>query len=444
MIRLVALCLLSLVPRATLAAEDVSHFTLSNGLEVVVIEDRRAPVVVQMVWYRVGSADEQPGKTGIAHFLEHLMFKGTKTRAPGEFQEIVRANGGVDNAFTSHDFTGYFQRVAADRLELMMEIEADRMANLVLTEEEVLPERGVVREERRNRVEASPGSLFRERFRTVLYTTYPYRNPIVGWPQDIDGLTREDALAFYAAHYGPDNAILIVAGDTSAEEVRALAEKYYGPIPAAGIPPRSRPAELPAMVERRLSYSDPRVGQPSLTRAYLAPPRRSGDQAEAAALTILAEVLGGGITSHLAQSLEIESRTAVGVGAWFGGAGLGPQQFAISLTPAPGVTLEAAEAALDAALRRFLEEGPDEARLERLKTQIRASEIFARDQIFSRAQSYGSALAMGLTVDDVQAWPDALRAVTVEDIMAAARRVLVPENSVTGYLSPAAEVEEQG
>ncbi|MFN4170107.1 MAG: M16 family metallopeptidase, partial [Pseudorhodobacter sp.] len=282
------------------SAADVTRFTLPNGLEAVVIEDHRAPVVVHMMWYRTGAADEPPGKSGIAHFLEHLMFKGTENMAPGEFSATVEAQGGDDNAFTSWDYTAYFQRVAADRLDLMMRMEADRMRGLILSEQDVETERGVILEERSQRTDSDPGSLFGEQRRAALYLNHPYAIPIIGWRHEIEALGREDALEFYRTFYAPNNAILIVAGDVTPDEVRALAETHYGPIePTPDLPPRVRPAEPPHLSERRLSMADPRVAQPYAIRTYLAPQRRAGEQAEAAALTVLAEILGGNSTTSV-------------------------------------------------------------------------------------------------------------------------------------------------
>ncbi|MEY4697812.1 MAG: hypothetical protein RIT14_2240, partial [Pseudomonadota bacterium] len=278
------LCLGAALPAA--AAEDVTAFALDNGLDVVVIEDHRAPVVVQMVWYKVGAADEPKGKSGIAHFLEHLMFKGTDELASGEFSDAVEAQGGSDNAFTSWDYTAYFQRVAADRLDLMMKMEADRMVDLRLPSDEVLTERDVILEERNQRTDSSPGALLSEQMRAAQYLHHPYGTPIIGWRHEMEGLTQADAEAFYKAHYAPNNAILVVAGDVTPEAVRAMAETHYGAIPASPlIQPRERVAEPPQIAERRMTLADPRVSEPYITRTYLAPERDPGDQKTAAALT---------------------------------------------------------------------------------------------------------------------------------------------------------------
>ena len=300
----------SLTP--ALADDQVTSFTLDNGMDVVVIEDTRAPAVVHMVWYRAGSADEEAGVSGIAHFLEHLMFKETENLSSGEFSSIVAKNGGRDNAFTSYDYTAYFQRVAADRLDLMMQMEADRMVNLVLNPDEVRTERDVVIEERNQRTENDPGSLFGEQMSAAQFLNHRYGVPIIGWMHEIVDLDLEDAQAFYDEHYAPNNAVLVVAGAVTPEEVRVLAEKHYGVIPAnPEIEPRARPSEPPQLAERRLVLEDPRVGQPYVARSYIAPERDSGAQEKAAALTMLSEVLGGGPTALLDETLQIESQTTV-------------------------------------------------------------------------------------------------------------------------------------
>lgn len=427
------------------AAEPVTTFRLDNGLDVVVIEDHRAPVVVHMVWYRIGAADEPPGRSGIAHLLEHLMFKGTATRAPGEFSDLVEANGGNDNAFTSWDYTGYYQRVAADRLELMMELEADRMANLRLPEAEVLTERDVVIEERGQVVESRPGALLSEQMRAAQYQNHPYGIPIIGWRHEIATLGSADALDFYRAHYAPDNAILVVAGDVTPAVVRALAGRHYGPVPARAQPRPARPQEPPQIAERRVILRDPRVAQTYIARQYLAPARRPGEQAEAAALTVLAELLGGtGATSVLGRALEFDARLAIYTDASYRGVATDSAVFAIGLVPAEGTTPAAAEAALDATLARFLAEGVDPAQFARVQARVRAAGIYGRDDVQARARDWGEALAAGLSVADVEGWPAALEAVTPEDVMAAAARLLDPRQSVTGWLMAPEAAGEAG
>ena len=416
-------------------ADQVTDFTLDNGLQVVVIEDHRAPVVVHMLWYRAGSSDEPAGVSGIAHFLEHLLFKQTKTLEAGEFSRVVAENGGSDNAFTSKDFTAYFQRVAADRLDLMMQMEADRMVNLDLSEEDILTEREVIIEERNQRVENSPGALFREQTTAALFLNHRYGVPVIGWRHEMEKLSLSDALDFYRQYYAPNNAVLVVAGDVVPDEVRQLAEKNYGPLPAnPQLGPRARPQEPPQIAARRLSYRDERVAQPYMTRSYLAPERDPGDQSTAAALTLLAEILGGGQTSVLTQKLQFETSTAVYAAAFYDGLSLDDSSFGFAVVPSAEVTLQAAEEALDQALAEFFEAGVDLEQLERIKTQFAASDIYARDNVQGLANSYGAALTSGLGLNDIHAWPDIIQAVTAQDIMAAAKDVLRDAGSVTGWL----------
>lgn len=433
--RLIAAFLTFVVASPLWAAENVTTFKLENGLEAVVIEDRRAPVVVHMLWYRAGAADEPPGKSGIAHFLEHLLFKATENLESGEFSEIVEANGGTDNAFTSWDYTGYFQRVAADRLELMMQMEADRMRNIRLTENDIVTERDVVLEERNQRTDSDPGALFGEQRRAAQYLNHPYGIPIIGWRHEMETLEMEDALTFYEKFYAPNNAVLIVAGDVDPAEVEALAKKHYGPLaPTPGLEQRERPQEPPQLSERRLVFEDERVAQPYVMRTYLAPERDSGAQEKAAALTMLAEVLGGSsATSVLGRALQVESNRAVYSSAFYSGVNYDDTTFGVVIVPTPEYSLEQAEAELDAEIARFLETGVDSEQLARVKRQISASLIYARDDVSGTARKYGAALTSGLTVEDVQVWPELLKAVTEDDIMAVAREIFERKNAVTGW-----------
>lgn len=434
----------ALLPGAGWTAENITTFKLSNGMDAVVVEDHRAPVVTHMVWYRVGAADEAPGKSGIAHFLEHLMFKATENLESGEFSDIVSANGGSENAFTSFDYTGYFQRIASDRLGLMMSMESDRMQGIILTEKDIVTERNVVIEERNSRTENNPGSLFSEQRAAALYLNHPYGVPIIGWKHEIEKLNRDDALAFYKKYYAPNNAILIVAGDVDPDEVKKLAKKYYGPLkPSENLTKRARPSEPPQIAARRLQFADERVSQPYVIRTYLAPERNPGDQEQAAALLMLAEVLGGsGLTSVMGQELQLKQDLAIHTSAFYDGLSLDASGFGVVVVPKEGVSLREGEDAMDAVIQDFIAKGVDSEHLARIKTQIRASQIYAQDSLQGLARRYGEALTSGLTVEDVTAWPDVLQSVTEEDIIAAAKQVFDKKKSVTGWLMRQEEVDQ--
>jgi len=435
-LRLFAIASFAIATSLTAAfASDPQQFTLENGMEVVVIEDHRAPVVVHMVWYRVGAADDPFGHSGIAHYLEHLMFKATENMAEGEFSETVEANGGRDNAFTSWDYTAYHQRVAADRLDLMMQMEADRMVNLRLDRSDWLPERDVILRERGQTLETSPDRVFGEQMRAALFQNHPYGRPIIGWRHEIAALTGDIATDFYRVHYAPNNAILVVAGDVNTEEVLELAREYYGPIPAVeGIPDRIRPTEPPQLAERRLIMRDQRVGQPYVNRQYLAPTRHTGDQRDAAAFQMLAALLGGSAqTSVFERQLTYDEGISLVTWAGYSGTGLDNGTFSLGIMPAPGVTLQTAEDAIDRVLAEFIEAGVDTEQLDRVRMQIRAEAIYQQDNTESRARTIGADLTVGLTIAESEAWIDVLQSVTPEEILNAAR-ALDRRSSVTGWL----------
>jgi zinc protease len=414
---------------------EVSHFTLANGLEVVVIPDRRTPVVTHMVWYRVGAADETPGKSGLAHFLEHLLFKGTKKNPQGLFSQTVATIGGAENAFTSSDYTGYFQRTTRDRLKLMMEFESDRMTNLVLTDDVVKPELKVVLEERNSRIENNVGARLSEQMEAALYMNHPYGRPVIGWRQEIEGLTREDALEFYRRFYTPNNAILIIAGDVTADEVKKFAEETYGRVPrVTEVKPRVRPQEPRQEAPRTVTLSDPRVTQPSLSRYYLAPSYTTGRPGEAEAIDVLAHILGRGANSRLYQKLVVDDGVAVSAGASYYGTALDITRFTVYATPKPGTSLTQIESAVDAVIAEIAEKGVTAEELDRARNRLIADAVYAQDSQSSLARWYGSSLATGLTIEQIRAWPDRLRAVSAEDVKNAARQVLDKRRSVTGYL----------
>jgi zinc protease len=413
----------------------VSHFTLANGLDVVVIPDHRTPVVTHMVWYRVGSADETPGKSGLAHFLEHLLFKGTKKNPQGLFSQTVATIGGAENAFTSSDYTGYFQRTTRDRLKLMMEFESDRMTGLVLTDDVVKPELKVVLEERNSRIENNVNARLSEQMEAALYLNHPYGRPVIGWRNEIEALTRDDALEFYRRFYTPNNAILIIAGDVTADEVKKLAEETYARVPrVVDVKPRVRPQEPKQEAPRTVTLSDPRVTQPSLSRYYLAPSYTTGRPGEPEAIDVLAHILGRGANSRLYQKLVVDSGVAVSAGAGYYGTALDMTRFSISATPKPGTSLTQIEAAVDGVIAEIADKGVTAEELDRARNRLIADAAYAQDSQSSLARWYGASLATGLTIEQIKTWPDRLRAVTAEDVKNAARQVLDKRRSVTGYL----------
>lgn len=431
----VVLVLLALPARAL--DIPLTTFTLGNGMQVVVIPDRRAPVVTHMVWYKAGAADEPEGKAGIAHLLEHLMFKGTASYPDGAFSRLVRANGGQENAFTSHDYTAYFQRVMKDRLPLVMQLEADRMKNLVLTDQSVLPERDVVKEERRERTDNDPSSLLAEQLNAALYLVHPYGKPVIGWMDQVAQLTRQDAMDFYARHYQPQNAILIVAGDVSAEEVKTLAERYYGPIentrPAAE---RQRPSEPIPNAERRVIMRDARASTPSWQRQYLTPSARQLSLREEGALSLLAEILGGGTQSRLYRALTVEQKLAAHSGAWSSADTLDHGSIAVYAVPNPGIGVDQLEKAMDGVLAEIVRSGVTQEELDRSRNQALASAVYVLDSQQSLARMFGVALTTGQSVEDVLGWDEEMTKVTVADVNAAARKYLDQRASVTGILLP--------
>ncbi|MGI9399825.1 MAG: M16 family metallopeptidase [Rhizobiaceae bacterium] len=421
----------------TMKFVEPSSFVLDNGLEIVVIPDHRAPVVTHMIWYKAGAADEPWGKSGIAHFLEHLLFKGTKTAKPGEFSAAIAGIGGQENAFTSVDYTAYYQKIAPESLEMVMRYESDRMQNLVLTELDVATERDVILEERRQRVDASPGSILAEALNAAVYQNHPYGIPIIGWEHEMTALTLEDAVDFYDRFYTPNNAILIVAGDVEPEEVLELAKKTYGPIKRRAEPgQRVRPGEPGSNASREVSYRDARVSIPSMRRIYLAPSYRLAEPREAEALDILATVLGGASTSRIRRGLLVDETIASNAGASYWGGFYDNAELSVYLTPLPDVDLETAEARLDTIIEDLRQNGITQEELDTARDSLIKSMMFSSDSQTSMARLYGAVLTSGGTVEDVVQWPDRMMAVTVEDVNKAARKYLDKRRSTTGYLLP--------
>jgi zinc protease len=422
--------------QTTVTSEPPATFTLPNGLQVLVIQDHRTPVVTQMAWYKVGSADETPGKSGLAHFLEHLMFKGTSKHPVGEFSQTVLKVGGNENAFTSVDYTGYFQRVPREQLGRMMEFEADRMTGLILKDENVLPERDVVLEEYNMRVANNPEARLNEQMMAALYLNHPYGRPVIGWHQEIEKLGREDALAFYRRFYAPNNAILVIAGDVDVNEIRPLAEATFGKVAAQPAIPaqRIRPQEPEPVAPRTVTLADPHVEQPTVKRDYLVPSAATAAAGESPALDVLAQLMGNGNNSYLYRALVVDKPLAVNANAAYQGTSLDGTQFSISAAPRQGVDFATVEQVIDGVIADLAKNPARAEDLERVKTQLIAEAIYAQDNQATLARWYGGGLTTGLSIEDIRSWPDRIRAVTAEQVRAAAAKWLDKKRSVTGYL----------
>jgi zinc protease len=438
-----ALAVAAAGPAGAAGGPDISDFKLANGLEVVVIPDHRAPVVTHMIWYKVGAADETPGKSGLAHFLEHLMFKGTAKNPGSAFSQAVSESGGQENAFTASDYTGFFQRVPREHLKEVMAFEADRMTGLVLTDDVVKPELNVVLEEQNMRIANNPGARLDQQMDAALYLNHPYGRPVIGWRHEIEKLDRDDALAFYRRFYTPNNAIVVVAGDVAADAVKADAEDSYGKVAdRADNNPRQRPMEPEQEAPRTVTLADARVEQPSVNRDYLVPSETTAKPGESEALEVLAHVLGSGDDCRLYRTLVVDKGIALNAGAFYDGTALDYAKLGVYGSPKPGVALHDVEAGIDAVLADVVEHGITADELDRAKTRLIADAVYAQDNQAALARWYGAALATGQTVDMVRTWPDRIRAVTADAVQQAARTWLDRRRSVTGYLVQSLQPEE--
>lgn len=415
---------------------DPETFTLKNGMQVVVISNSRAPVVRQMVWYKVGSADEGAGESGIAHLLEHLMFKGTKTTESGEFSKKIARNGGQENAFTSYDYTAYFQTIARDRLEMVMKYEANRMTNLVITADEVVPERDVVLEERRSRVDNNPRAQLGEQVNATLFTNYPYRRPIIGWEHEIAALDLDRILAFYRKYYAPNNAVLIVEGDVTVEQIKPLAEKYYGVIPRGPDIKRERTIEPPARANKRVELKHERVTQERWNRSYLAPSYSYGEGQHRYALQILTEILGGGASSRLHKRLVLDDKIALSAGSFYSPDALGPATFFFYVSPKPGTDMSKIDPAVDEELARLINQGVTKKEVDDAIERLQNHAAFARDNFGTAARVFGVALTSGGSIEEVESWPARIGEVTPEAVIEAAKHVFEGAFHVTSELLP--------
>jgi len=423
----------------TLAAETapaIESFTLSNGLEVVVIPNHRVPIVTHMLWLRVGAADDPPGKSGLAHFHEHMMYEGTPGRAAGGYAERITEAGGEQNAFTGTDATAYYISIAKDQLPLSMMLEAERMGPLSPTTEGTEKEKEVIIEERRARIENNPQKLFSEQMNAALWRNSPYHQPVIGWIHEMKTLARADVLSFHQRWYHPNNAVLVLSGDITAKEARPLVDRYYGALPRVSVPARRWNVEPPQNAERRLTLRHPNVQQPVWARIYSTSSLGSGDKKQAMPLLVLSQLLGGGKTSALYRALVVDKRLASEVDVDYDIFRIGPAAFEITVTLAQDVTMDALEKAVDDELVRILKEGFDEKDITRAKTLLKAESIYARDGLESMARVMGWIRMTGLGTDYFLHWPQLIDAVTQAQVMEAAKDTLVLRRSVTGWLLP--------
>lgn len=434
----IALLILPLPAKAqTFGAQS---FTLKNGMQVVVIPNHRTPVVTHMVWYKVGAADELPGLSGSAHYLEHLLFKGTHSMAPGEYSKTIKTLGGNDNAFTGQDYTAFYESVAVEHLPKVMEMEADRMYNLDVPADHYASEKQVIIEERRQRTENDPRALFGEQLQSELFINHPYGTPIIGWLKEMSSYEWTDIKAFYDKWYAPNNAILVVSGDVTLEQVKTLAEKYYGPLPTKQVPPRVRPAVPPAIAPVSMTLHHETIVQPLYQRMYIAPSCHQDKQA-CLALQVLEEVLDGGPTTRLYQSLVVDQKKASTVQFSYNADAFDYGSISLGAIPAPGVTPEEIGALMETQIADVIQNGVTDTEVAEAVQRLKDAAIFARDSIAGPAMIFGYALATGSTIDDVENWPEDIGAVTPAQVQEAAKTYLSSDTPwlrppVTGYLLP--------
>ncbi len=424
---------------------NAETFTLINGMQVVVIPNHRVPVVAQMVWYRVGSADEDRGQSGLAHFVEHLMFKGSEHVPPGAFSTRVKTMGGNDNAFTSQDYTGYHEKVTLDHLPEIMEMEADRMRGLLFPPGDVASERNVVLEERRERTENDPRGYFGEQMKAMLFVNHPYANPVGGWFNEVDALTRDNVMAFYKKWYAPNNAVLVVTGDITAKELQPLASRTFGTIPARDIPQRHWTKVPPMLALPQLVMRHPDIEQPTWQRLYRVPSLHQ-NRNDALALDVLQEIMDGGAATRLYKALAVDKKIVSSVGLDYDPLAWDDGVLWISAVPADGVDMEALGNAVDAQLRILIAKGVADRELAEAKTRVRDQSAFARDSLMGPAMMLGSILISGGTVDDAEMWPALIDKVTAQQVQDVAKRFLNPDDFsrrpyVTGIMLPAGKAQ---
>jgi zinc protease len=433
-----ALSLLVAQPAAA-KVYNPTTYTLANGLRIIVVPNHRAAVVHEMIWYRVGAVDEEPGKSGLAHYLEHLMFKGTPSVPAGAYSKALALQGGNDNAFTSHDYTAYFATVPASYLPQLMWMEADRMHNLALTAAVARPELDVVLAERRQRTDDDPQGRFAEKMQREVFGDHPYGRPVIGWRQEVEAMTDTTATAFYKKWYAPNNAILIISGDVTPERVAALAAATFGRLTTQTLPERRdlSAVTVPHHAAAVVTVKDPDVQQPLLERVYIAPSYHAGNNKSAYALEVLEEILDGGEVGRLYRQLVVQQKLATGVDAGYTPSARDRAEFTLALSLAAGVDHERANGALDHLLQDIVKHGVTQSEVTQAIKRLQRQSIFARDSLMAPGYAFGVTLATGGTITDVENWPARIGAVKLADVNNAARRLFAHADDVTGYLLPA-------
>lgn len=427
---------------------NAKQFKLDNGLEVIIIPNSRAPVVTSMIWYKVGAADEPQGLSGMAHYFEHLMFKGTEKLAPGEFSRVVKKLGGNDNAFTGQDYTAYFQTIAVEHLDKMLSMEADRMVNLNVPKEHFKSEKKVVLEERRQRTENDPKGLFGEQMRSSLFINHPYGTPTIGWMDEIKTYNWKGVKTFYDTWYAPNNAIIIISGDVTIQSVRPLIEKHFGHLKPKQLPKRNRPSIPKAIGETEMILKHPSIHQPSFTKIFLAPSFHINKK-DALALQVLEQIMSAGPTTRLYKSLVVENKKAISVGLSYNGTALDYGTISLSATPtADNKDLNILQKNVEKEIQKIQQNGITNKELQDAKQQLIDSAIYARDSLSGPAMVIGYGITTGSSLDDIENWPDMIKAVTIKDVQNVAKKYLDPKHpwarsAVTGYLYPSEKSGEE-
>lgn len=416
-------------------AIQINNFHLKNGMEVVHIPSKRIPAIAHLVWYKAGAMDEPIGKSGIAHLFEHLMFKKTENLADGEFSKTIAVNGGDDNAGTSQDYTVYHQAIAKKHLSLVMSLEAERMKNLVVNKNSVKNEIDIVIEERNMRVDNNPKALLREKMKKALYRDHPYATPVIGWKDEIKALTKDDALNFYKTYYSPNNAILVVAGDVTIDQIKSLAEKHYGELEISKIEQKHLPKLSPLEKSQIIKQSNPSVKKSEFLRYYLAPSALSEGNKHTEALSVLSQILGGGETSRLYQKMVMDEHLVTKIGSYYDSISKGESIFGFYAIPKDKVKFEKISTTIEEEIRNIIKNGIPKDALTRAQNILKADFIYAQDGLKNMAFIYGRAITTGLSADYITKWPERISKVTEDDIIQAAKYIFENKHSVTGFLT---------